>query len=300
MTDLDKRRAGLLFGSFTAEALSLGVHWIYDTKKLSDQFESITEYHAPITDAYHPNKQAGDQSHVGDQALRLADFLMREGNWDKNTFMSDWVAMWPEYNDYFDQATKTTLSNIKRGVMPKKAGSSSSELAGPARIAPLIAYLVVNEEEEEEDVVVKASEQQTELTHNSKEAFEASEFLSTSCYRMLHGADLVKTIESTAPAWALNAIRPVKELSVVDAVAELGKSCSIKSALPSVIHTVLKHGDDLPKAFSENAMAGGDNCTRGLALGMLLGAAHGIDAIPKAWQDGLTAKQQLVRLLKKV
>lgn len=299
MTDLNQRRAGLLFGSFTAEALSLGVHWIYDTKKLSDRFESITGYHDPITDVYHPNKKAGDQSHVGDQALRLAAFIVRENGWDRNTFMGDWVAMWPEYNDYFDQATKTTLSNIKRGVMPKKAGSDSSELAGPARIAPLIAFLV-KDAEEEEDVVVKAAEQQTELTHNSREAFEASEFLTTACYRILHGADLVETVESTAPTWALNAVRPVKQLSVVDAVAELGKSCSIKSALPGVIHTVFKHGDDLTKAFSENAMAGGDNCTRGLALGMLLGAAHGIDAIPKAWQDGLTAKQQLLHLLESV
>jgi ADP-ribosylglycohydrolase len=297
MTDLNQRRAGLLFGSFTAEALSLPVHWIYDTKKLAEKFESITEYHAPITDAYHPNKQAGDQSHVGDQALRLADFLVREDGWDRNAFMTDWVAMWPEYNDYYDQATKTTLSNIKRGVMPKKAGSGSSELAGPARIAPLIAYLVRDAEEEEEDVVTKAAEQQTELTHNSKESFEASHFLATACHRILHGADLVETIESTAPAWALNSVRPIQKMSAVEAIAELGQSCSIRSALPSVIYLAFKHGDDLPKAFSENAMAGGDNCARGLALGMLLGAAHGIDAIPKAWQDGLTAKQQLIRMI---
>jgi ADP-ribosylglycohydrolase len=296
MTDFNQRRAGLLFGSFTAEALSLGVHWIYDTKVLAEKFGYVSEYHAHGPDSYHPNKKAGDQSHVGDQALRLAAFLIREKRWDKNTFIGDWVAMWPNYDDYFDQATKTTLSNIKRGVMPKKAGSESSELAGPARIAPLIAFLA----DEEEAVVVKAAEQQTELTHNSREALEASRFLTQASYRIMHGAGLAEAINSTAPSWALNSLRSVQSLSATEAVAELGKSCSIKAALPAVIHMAFMHGDDLPKAFSENAMAGGDNCARGLALGMLLGAANGIDAIPKAWRDGLIAKKQLLSLTKTV
>jgi ADP-ribosylglycohydrolase len=44
-------------------------------------------------------------------------------------------------------------------------------------------------------------------------------------------------------------------------------------------------------------MAGGDNCSRGLALGMLLGAAHGLDAIPLKWRDQLGAKDNLNALL---
>lgn len=35
MSLFKQRRAGLLFGSFTTDALSLGVHWIYDTEELS-------------------------------------------------------------------------------------------------------------------------------------------------------------------------------------------------------------------------------------------------------------------------
>ena len=75
MTELSQNRAGLVLGSFTADALSLGVHWIYDTDLLSHKFGYIKGYHAPGSDSYHPHKQAGDQGHVGDQALRLADFL---------------------------------------------------------------------------------------------------------------------------------------------------------------------------------------------------------------------------------
>ncbi|MGJ8638699.1 MAG: ADP-ribosylglycohydrolase family protein [Opitutaceae bacterium] len=294
MTELDQRRAGLLFGSFTAEALSLGVHWIYDTKKLAQKYESITEYHAPGADSHHPKKQAGDQSHLGDQGLVLANFLTRERRWDKTAFMKDWVSMWANYDDYFDHATKTTLSNIKRGVMQNKAGSESSELAGPARSTPLIAFLA----DEDESVVLKATEQQTELTHNSREAFETSHFLTTASYQLMRGADLQETIEATAPAWVLNSVRSVRQLDSIKAIDELGQSCSIRSALPAVVFLIQTCGDDLPKAFEENAKAGGDNCARALALGTLLGASHGIEAIPKEWIEKLNAKKELDALLK--
>ena len=38
---------------------------------------------------------------------------------------------------------------------------------------------------------------------------------------------------------------------------------------------------------------GGDNCHRGAVLGALLGAALGVEAIPKRWIDGLTAHDEL-------
>lgn len=96
---------------------------------------------------------------------------------------------------------------------------------------------------------------------------------------------------------AFSKAKSVLEKDTVEAIAELGQSCSIQSALPAVLYLVLKHGNDLPKAFSENAMAGGDNCARGLALGMLLGAEHGVQAIPGNWIDKLSAKENLESLL---
>ena len=58
----------------------------------------------------------------------------------------------------------------------------------------------------------------------------------------------------------------------------------------------MKYGDDTETAFIENAMAGGDNCARGLALGILLGAANGLSSIPEHWTDNLKAKAKLQEL----
>jgi ADP-ribosylglycohydrolase len=40
-------------------------------------------------------------------------------------------------------------------------------------------------------------------------------------------------------------------------------------------------------------MAGGDNCARGLALGLIVGAANGLDAIPERWRNELRAATRL-------
>ena len=42
---------------------------------------------------------------------------------------------------------------------------------------------------------------------------------------------------------------------------------------------------------------GGDNCARALALGILLGAANGIDSIPDQWRNVLRAASDLNALL---
>lgn len=293
MITLDQRRAGLLFGSFTADALSLGVHWIYDTTELSQKFGYVDSYHAPGSDSYHPRKQAGEQSHVGDQALRLAAFLQCAKRWHAGSFMQDWIMMWPNYEDYLDHATKVTLQNIEDGKDATQAGCDSAELAGAARIASLVAFLANQPEAE----VVKACVEQTLLTHASEKSEETAVFLAMATHRLLHGGTLLAILRETAPAWALKKAESVLELDAVKAVAQLGQSCPIDAALPAVLYLALKYGDDLPKAFSENAMAGGDNCARALVLGMLLGATHGIEAIPEGWVKKLQAASLLRGLI---
>lgn len=293
MNELKNKQAGLLFGSFCADALSLGVHWIYDANELAQKHGRVTGYQAPGPDSYHPHKQAGDQGHVGDQALCLLTFLKREKRWDTVAFMDEWLGMWPTYNDYIDGATKTTLGNIQNQTDKTQGGSDSVEIAGPARIAPLVSFLAQAPENE----VVQAAIEQTKLTHRSPEAEETASFLAKASYRLIHGARLEDTVRETAPEWALKSANSVLPQNAVEAIAKLGPACSISSALPSVIYLALKHGENTEIALIENAMAGGDNCARGLALGMLLGAANGYTSIPEQWRNDLNGATALHELI---
>ena len=293
MNELKNKQAGLLFGSFCADALSLGVHWIYDANELAQKHGRVTGYQAPGPDSYHPHKQAGDQGHVGDQALCLLKLLKREKRWDTVAFMDEWLGMWPTYNDYIDGATKATLTNIQNQTDKTQGGSDSVEIAGPARIAPLVSFLAQAPENE----VVQAAIEQTKLTHRSPEAEETASFLAKASYRLIHGARLEDTVRETAPEWALKSANSVLPQNAVDAIAKLGPACSISSALPSVIYLALKHGENTEIALIENAMAGGDNCARGLALGMLLGAANGYTSIPEQWRNDLNGATALHELI---
>jgi len=250
----------------------------------------MTGYLAPGADSYHPHKQAGAQGHAGDQTLQLLTFLQRERRWDATAFLADWQAMWPTYNDYVDKATKGTLANLQAGATAATSGAPSDELAGPARIAPLMAFLADKPESE----AVAAAIEQTVLTHRSPEAIECAEFLARATHRLLHGGELQSVITATAPAWALKAAEAVSDK---DAIGQLGRACPIPQALPAVLWLIRHHGQDFATAAIENAMAGGDNCARALALGMLLGAAHGSEAIPAAWREGLLAKPLLEEFL---
>jgi len=51
MNDLKNKQSGLLFGSYCADALSLGVHWIYDSQELAKKYGRVTEYKAPGSDS---------------------------------------------------------------------------------------------------------------------------------------------------------------------------------------------------------------------------------------------------------
>jgi ADP-ribosylglycohydrolase len=230
---------------------------------------------------------------VGDQALRLLQFLQREKRWDAAAFLDDWRAMWPGYTDYFDKATKGTLANLEKGADATNSGAASDELAGPARMAPLVAFLA----HEEEAKVAAAAIEQTALTHRSPAAAEAAEFLARATHRLLEGAPLIETLRALAPPWAMSAAEEVLPHTATEAIGKLGRACPISAALPAVIFLVLKLGHDPEEAFIENAMAGGDNCARGLALGMLLGAAHGLEDLPKRWRDGLRATPMLESFL---
>jgi ADP-ribosylglycohydrolase len=281
---------GLVAGSLIADAQSLGVHWVYDPAVITQRHGRLTEMVAPGPDSYHPKKQAGDQGHVGDQALCLWRSVTQRSGWSPAGFMEDWRALWPTYTDYIDKATKTTLAQLEApGVSRLEAGAPSDELAGPARMAPLLAFLA----EKEESAWIDAAVAQTLLTHRSPETTEAALFLARATYRLGHGAALEPTIRELAPDWAVALATPhlTGHASTTEVIGTLGRSCSLRAALPSVIFLALRHGHDFEEACIENTQAGGDNCARGLALGMLLGAHHGAERIPARWMAAWRARE---------
>lgn len=289
--------SGTVLGSFVADSLALGAHWIYDQEALEQKFGRVTELRAPLPDSYHPRKQAGDQTHYGDQALVLLDSLAAQGTYDHADFAKRWEQLWIDYPDYFDHATKETLAKAKTDG----GASDSEELGGAARIAPLLAFLA----NEPLDSQIAAARDQTGLTHGAPIALDAAEFLTRTVYAILDGAEISAALEKAARA-SYDTLTPkeylarVSETSALDikaAADELGLACPADQALPTVIALLSRYSEDVETALIENVMVGGDSAARGLALGLILGARHGQSALPQRWVAKLTHAGRIDRFL---
>jgi len=289
--------------AFVADALALGGHWVYNAGVISKKFGRLDSMQAPLGKTYHPTKKAGDFTHYGDQTLVLLESVAREGRFDLARFARDWQALFDGYDGYFDHATKDTLINFKNGRGPEKAGSESTDFSGAARIAP-----VVYAHRKDRDAMVAACRAQTAMTHNHPEVVAGAEFLARVLWHVLQGqapADAMSAVadgEMDNPAvagWVSTGLESA-EGETLAVIADFGQACAISMAFPATVHLVARYEDDLEAALVENVMAGGDSAARGMAVGMLLGAWLGDEALPSAWLEQMNRTKQIDHLLAKM
>ncbi len=262
--------SGMLLTALLADSLALGPHWIYDRADLAARFPSLESLEPPATQ-YHPGKQAGDQTHLGDQTLILADSLLAtKGEPDAGHFLAQWTAFWndPKTQSYRDKATKFVLEN--------GSPSSSTELAGAARTAPLAAILLkrgVRGDRLAEQLYAHVS-----LTHRSEASQQATNVLAQLLSQVADGKPLLDVLPAD----------PHPTLETGAAIEELGQGCNITGALPASLLLLRRHGAEPKAALQQNALAGGDSAARGLFIGMILGIQR--PKLPESWAAQLHAR----------
>ena len=181
---------GLLWGSFVGDALALGLHWEYDMELLQREYQVFPGYVSPIHNPYHSNKQLGELTHYGDQALLLLKSIDSNKGFKADVFSREWQEFFDTYQGYKDQATRDTLENLLRGQAFFEAGSHSDELGGSCRIAPLIYYYRKNKK-----VLLEAVKEQTFLTHNHPLVIDSAGFIARVALKVLSGEAPVFAIE---------------------------------------------------------------------------------------------------------
>ena len=187
----------------------------------------------------------------------------------------------------------------------------------------------------DENFLVDSSVSTVYLSHRNRDPLKAAEFLSRALHRIIfQGMSLEEALDSAAETTndhfitsklqnakdkvkeALDTSSQLSKEEFMDDIAitsmsrlwEIGKSEPIKigkaspteGALPASLYIALKYKDDLPKALQVNANIGGDSAARGIVIGMLLGAVHGQDAIPKKWIETLNSYEDVNRVFNKI
>lgn len=291
-----RRLQGMLWGSFVADSHALGVHWIYDQERIRKEVGLIEELLPPGTN-YHPGKVAGDFTHYGDQSLWLLESLDRNKGWNRDRFYLEWKVKMGKYAGYHDHASHETYDHMMAGEFP--AGSLSTDLAGAVRIAPLLFYYF------NDPNLLAYVEEETAMTHRSKKVVGTAIFLASVVKMVVDGVQPTDAIEKALSDLPEdNTIAPliIKGLQVGsqqanDVIKNFGQTSDISHALPSSIYLIKCFEESYALALEANAMAGGDSAARGMFVGMVLGAYHGIDGIPKRWIDSLREKEIIEHLV---
>jgi len=300
MTD---NRRPMVMASFAADSLALGVHWIYDAEKIKQDFGRVDALRKPLPNSYHPTKEKGEFTHYGDQTFVLLESIAAKRGFDLSDFSTRWRDLFKTYRGYFDQATKMTLQNLAQGRAIEEAGSSSTDLSGAARIAPLVFLY-----HKDSETLVKAARAQTQMTHNNPLVIDSAEFFARVCRKVLDGSSPAKAMTEVGAqrfkglplfAWVKEGIESAGEESV-STIARFGQSCHTDEAFPGVVHLIAKYEKDLKEALVQAVMAGGDSAGRGLMVGMVLGAHLGDRGLPKEWVSEMRRGKEILRLLEQI
>lgn len=297
MTD---RSHAMVLGAFVADALALGVHWIYDPELIRQRYGRVASLLAPSKDSYHAGKSRGDLTHYGDQCLVLLESLAACGGFDAEDFFRRWLELLADYDGYRDTAMRQTLENYRIGGQLLQSGSPSDELGGAARIAPLVHFC-------RHDLarLVEDARLQTSLTHTDPDTVAAAEFFTRVARQVLEGVRPVAALTevtmhrfrgTTLENW-VEAGMSSRNSDTVDAIGRLGPACATPGAFAGVVHLICRYESDLREALIQNVMAGGDSAARGLLVGMILGAHLGMASLPADWLAGMRQCGRIRELL---
>jgi len=146
MDQEQRTRAGnSILGAFVADAASLGFHWVYSQRRISELAPDMPEFRQPDEQDYaggvgyfaHATKNAGDLSQYGEQMLvMLRSLTQTNGRYDKVHYTEQFrrhFGYGGEYVGYIDRPTRQTLDRIYRDENAAIEAVDAIPYNGPAK-----------------------------------------------------------------------------------------------------------------------------------------------------------------------
>jgi ADP-ribosylglycohydrolase len=300
---MDERAKASVMAAFAADALALGPHWIYDPEQIKKLFGRVETLQKPHSRSFHKNRDKGEFTHYGDQMLVLLESVAEKGAFDLSDFSGRWRKLFADSDGYFDTATRNTLANYKNGKDPETAGSTSDELSGAARIAPLVCCY-----RDDPEALARMAVAQTRMTHMDDSTVASAAYFARVTQAVLTGETPLAAMKSVAEdhfdispvsAWLQKGLASTGRDSIT-VINDFGASCHTGEMFPGVVHLIARYENDLKEALVHCVMAGGDSAARGALVGMVLGANLGLESLPKEWITEMKAAEKIERLLARI
>lgn len=280
---------------------------------------------------YHPGQKAGDQTDSGEYNILVLEHLAKRKAKTARIDLNDFVPHWKKrlesntWGAWKESQTKQALQQIAQGMPYERVGGGSNAM----HIRHAAAHAVFKTEAEVVDAAKTVM-----FTHKQEHALGGGEFFARVTHKIIHdGLTPRAAIDAAAKAmgkWYVDkakqgidkfkeATDPNKQLSKEEFVDDLaatsmarlwdvgksepikvGKASPTEGTLPTSVYLILKYQDDFVAGVKANAMIGGDNASRSIAVGMVLGAWHGVKAIPEDLKSTLNAWKRCEKMLAKL
>jgi len=279
---------------------------------------------------YHPGQAKGDQTDYGEYNILMLEYLAGRTSKSTRVDLKELIPVWShrlnnKWGAWKCSQTRQTLQQVAQGAPMHYLGGQSNAMG--IRFAAAFAAL-----ETENDLIHAARTMM--FTHRSEEALAGGEFFARTVWRIIQkGMAPREAMEQSAKQmspWiqtqvrkgiakyeeAIDESRPLGKEEFVDDIAmtsmarlwdvgktepiKVGKASPTEGTLPSSIYIILKYGHSLEEGAKANAMVGGDSASRAVAIGMVLGAQHGVGAIPADLRNTLNAWPQCAKLLRQL
>ncbi len=292
------RIRGMIWGQFVGDAAALGAHWIYDLEELADAYpEGIRGFEAPHEGHYHFGKQPGAQTHYGDAALLLLESVAAQGQFDGADFAQRFTAFFsdPRCTSYRDHSTKDTLKNLALDPHNLRSGSTGDDQ--PATVSRLAAVVAVHGKDP------SVGEALTRVTQNNDRAVAYARAHAQILWALLEGKDFqaaLAAVTDAEPAAKIRDALAAREESVTKATLTFGQGCPLPKSFPAAVHAPLKHRDGFQESVLATIAAGGDSAGRASMIGAWLGAALGLEAVPKEWRERLHAASRIEAAIRRL
>lgn len=299
-----ERAKGAIAGALVADAATMGLHWIYDQAKIQTLLaekgkKSSPEFYEPPSCPFY-QMPSGSLSPYGAELGAMLTFLAQPAQQKllqaKQPIQgSSWaVALATYFKDvykgYRNHSIKTLLANVEEGKQYPETGDSQDTQANSLCKLPAITAVYAGTDQLPAAVEAAVRAQQNNATSVS---------LAMAGARILEKVVLGSSINE-ALEWAQqegNLAPPAAQL-VKDALAQkgepfsstaqkLGVSCAMPGALQNAL-VVAATASSYEEGLRTNMVAGGDNCSRSVYLGALLGAAFGNAGVPAEWKQKVT------------
>merc|ERR1712187_190663 len=233
-----------------------------------------------------------------------------------------WKKAMRSWRSWICTQSRQTMQQIRQGTPLSQLGGYSNAMA----LRATAAFGYYETEQEVVDAFRTAM-----FTHKETTAHQGNEFFARVTYRVVHQGltprEAIEQVAKEAPKFirdkvkqALDkvdeAVDPASDLSKQEFADDLaltsmarlwdvgktepikvGKASPTTGTLPGSIYFIVKYQGNFEAAAVANAMVGGDNASRSIAVGAVLGAYLGVEAIPAKLKDTLNAWKKSEKLL---